>query len=89
MNVSISDIFTAQRLNIICNFHLFIRVTEKIIVTNTGMDKKLKDHTENMDDQLSGNGKKISSEMFIAIFAVIISLSTLFVYIYQSNLMKQ
>ncbi|PWN06725.1 hypothetical protein [Rhodohalobacter mucosus] len=35
------------------------------------------------------SGKKISSEMFIAVFAIVISLSTLFVYIYQSNLMKQ
>jgi len=34
-------------------------------------------------------GKKLTPEMFVAIFAVIISLSTLFVYIYQSNLMKQ
>lgn len=31
----------------------------------------------------------IKPEMFIAVFAIFISLSTLFVYIYQSNLMKQ
>ncbi|MCC5928701.1 MAG: hypothetical protein JJU28_05590 [Cyclobacteriaceae bacterium] len=31
----------------------------------------------------------IKPEMFIAVFAIFISLSTLFVYIYQSSLMKQ
>lgn len=33
--------------------------------------------------------KAVSSEMLIAVFAIIISVSTLVVYIYQSNLMKQ
>ena len=34
-------------------------------------------------------GRTVSSEMLIAVFAIIISVSTLVVYIYQSNLMKQ
>gem|GEM_PF-6709490 len=37
----------------------------------------------------SGKTFTIRPEMFIAVFAVIISMSTLVVYIYQSNLMKQ
>ena len=45
--------------------------------------------TADQNKESVNDGKKISSEMFIAVFAVIISLSTLFVYIYQSNLMKQ
>jgi hypothetical protein len=45
--------------------------------------------SDSQEQQSENTGKKISSEMFIAVFAVIISLSTLFVYIYQSNLMKQ
>lgn len=33
--------------------------------------------------------RAVSSEMMIAVFAIIISISTLIVYVYQSNLMKQ
>lgn len=41
-----------------------------------------------MEDNQNGNIKKIKPELLIALIAVLISFSTLFVYLYQSSIMK-